>query len=144
MNRRFNLTGLLRLRHLQQDQAAAALGAANARGTQLNGRRESSRQELASTPSEVGDAAGLLAVAASRSAARGMFVEMELLRSANNAKVREAQTAFSAVKAQSIALEKLEAKHLTTVHARDLEAEQTDLDELASGSWHRNNAGVTA
>lgn len=136
----FSLAGLLRLRHLEQDRAAAELAAANARRRESSGRRDRVRADLGDTNAQPTDAAALHAVAAARATARSMLLELDALEQADRDAVERAQDALSAARARSIGLEKLAEKHAAGVAAEAIRSEQSDIDELASTSWHRDNA----
>ncbi|MFD1214787.1 hypothetical protein ACFQ36_22425 [Arthrobacter sp. GCM10027362] len=140
MARSFPLAGLLRLRHLQQDQAAGKLAAANAR-LQDNGRSIlQARTLLGETVSEVSDAAALQAVAAARASSRGMLADLQALEQLRQGEAEQARLAFQQARAQAVALEKLEARHAGAAAAEELHGEQVVLDELASGAWQRGEA----
>lgn len=142
MNRQFSLAGLLRLRLMEQDHAAGALGAAHASKAELARRRESSTGQLADLPSDACDAASLMALASSRAAARSMLADMDLLARSAEDRLGRAQAAFGVARARSLALEKLEASHRVNVAAEDLKIEQKTLDEIGSTSWHRDKEVV--
>ncbi|MBG6058432.1 flagellar FliJ protein [Cryobacterium sp. MP_M5] len=142
MARTFALAGLLRLRHLQQDQAAGDLAAANAVAKANTLRRAQARATLEVLPSSVTGADTLYAVAAARASTRSMLAEMDALGRNHQVAVGEAQAAYDATRAESVSLEKLEGRHGELVSAEDLHAEQTILDEIASTSWHRNRNGM--
>lgn len=144
MNRRFALAGLLRLRHLEQDQAAGQLGAAHARAAEVNRRRQAFRAELADEAADAATAEALLAVSASRSASRSLLAELDLLVQSSASETDRAQAAFNAVRAKSVALEKLEDKHRGLLAEEDLRGQQNVLDEIASAAWHRRDNGVNA
>ena len=136
----FSLAGLLRLRHLEQDLASAELAAANARRRESGARRDRVRAELGDTNGQPSDAAALHAVAAARASARSMLLELDALEQAHREAVEHAQDALSAARARSIGLEKLAEKHAAAVAAEAIRSEQSVIDELASTSWHRDNA----
>ncbi len=142
MARTFALAGLLRLRHLQQDQAAGDLAAANAAARANTLRRAHARAALEVLPSNVTGPETLYAVAAARASSRSMLSEMDALGRNYQTAVGEAQAAYDATRAESVSLEKLEGRHGQVVAAEDLHAEQTILDEIASTSWHRNRKGL--
>lgn len=143
MGRDFSLAGLLRLRHIQEEQAASDLAAANARLRENFNRRTRTREALGDSNTSVTNTAALLAVAAARSSTRSMLAELEAAGQERAGEVAEAQDAFQSARAQSIGLEKLEGKHREAVAAEDLRLEQGVLDEIASTSWHRDQAGDT-
>ncbi|TFC52103.1 hypothetical protein E3T24_09415 [Cryobacterium sp. TmT2-59] len=141
MARAFALAGLLRLRHLQQDQAAADLAAANALSQANLARRDQARTALAGLPSLASGAETLSAIAAARASARSMLAEMETHGRNYQFAVGEAQHVFDARRAESVGLEKLSDRHAVIARAEELHAEQTVLDEIASSGWHRARRG---
>lgn len=139
MKRLFSLAGLLRLRHLQEDQAAIDLAEADARVRDNEARRARARTALsglAATPTNV---AALNAMAAARSSTRSMLADLDALGRNHQVALNQAQTVFDSARAESIGLEKLEARHAAAVLAEDLRAEQTVLDEIASTRWYRDS-----
>lgn len=142
MARTFPLAGLLRLRQLQQDRAASELAAANNRMRETAARRMRARAELGQTPLDVFDSATLHAVAAARASSRSMLADLESLNQEQQTAAAQSQAAFNAARAQSVALEKLEARHAETVAAEELHGEQIVLDEIASGGWNRDRQEV--
>lgn len=131
----FSLAGLLRVRHAQQQKALAELSAANHRVRDVAERRaraERVLEEAAGRNSVITDAATLTAVAAARASTRGMIAELDAVADAHRAAAAEAQTAFNAARAKSIALEKLEERHLEAERVADLQREQLALDEIAT------------
>lgn len=137
MARQFALAGLLRLRHLQQDQAASDLAAANRRLQENAERRTRARGALAGTATEVANVTALHAAAVTRAASRSMLADLEALAIEQLSEQERTQAAFNTARAKSIGLEKLEDKHTAVVTADALHAEQSVLDEIASVSWHR-------
>jgi flagellar FliJ protein len=137
MASRFPLAGLLRLQRLREDAAASELAAANFRTSASRARQGAARDDLANSPTEVSTGAALSAVAAARSSSRSMLADLNAVLTDHQAAALQAQAAFSAARSQSVRLEKLEAKHDERVAAADLRTEQTVLDELAAGAWHR-------
>ncbi|WP_166878193.1 hypothetical protein [Salinibacterium sp. ZJ450] len=137
MARPFTLAGLLRLRTLQQDAAAGDLAAANARLHESGARQARARTALGGTPTDPTDTTTLYAVAAARAASRSMLADLEALRQQQAEDAAAAESAFTAARAATVGLEKLEARHALAIAADDLHAEQTVIDEIASGSWHR-------
>ena len=137
MARSFPLAGLLRLRQVQQDQAAIDLSAANARVVEGTARQRRARSALGATSSEATSASVLYAVAASRAALRSMLAEMQALDCDHRVSLDAANTAFTAARARSIGLEKLEIRFDDAVANGILVVEQATLDEISSTSWHR-------
>lgn len=143
MPRRFNLAGLLRLRHMQEDSAAAALAAANGRMSRGSSRSSAVRAALGESETEVSTAAGMAAMAASRASSVSMLADLRIMTQLDAEAVQQAEADFMAARAKSKGLEKLHEKHQDNVAADDLAAEQIAVDEIASGTWHRKNAEVT-
>jgi flagellar FliJ protein len=137
MARSFPLAGLLRLRQVQQDQAAIDLAAANARVAEGTARQRRARSSLGATSSEAASTSVLYAVAASRAASRGMLAELQALECDHLAALDTANTAFTSARSRSIGLEKLEVRFDDAVASGALRAEQAVLDEIASTGWHR-------
>jgi flagellar FliJ protein len=140
MGRPFPLAGLLRLRHLEEDQAAGELASANARVRESSARRELARTALGGTPTGPTSIESLYAVAAARASTRGMLADLDALGKRHEAAQDDAQTQFDAAKAQSMRLEKLARRHQDSVVAEDLRDEQIILDEIAATSWHREES----
>ncbi|WP_182046726.1 flagellar export protein FliJ [Curtobacterium sp. ME26] len=134
MARRFPLAGLLRLRHAEQDRAAAALAAANDRVRDAADARIAARRNLADREetSAVTDAATLSALAAARASTRGMLEELDAVARSRRTEADEAQTTFNTARRAALGLEKLEAHHDREQAAEDLRTEQNALDEIAA------------
>ncbi|WP_231556235.1 hypothetical protein [Cryobacterium sp. MLB-32] len=79
-------------------------------------------------------------MAAARASSRSMLADLDALGQGHLATLAQAQSVFDAARAESIGLEKLEARHSAAVAAADLRAEQIVLDEIASTRWHRDQA----
>jgi flagellar FliJ protein len=141
MERNFALAGLLRLRHLQQDAAAGELAAANARLNTNETRRAEASAALTVLPSEATGTASLAAIAAGRTSAQSMLADLDALSREYRQTAENAHAAFTAKRAESVGLEKLEGRHGMILAAEDLRAEQTVLDEIASTGWHRRASG---
>ncbi|ROP66004.1 flagellar FliJ family protein [Curtobacterium sp. ZW137] len=136
MARRFPLAGLLRLRHAEQDRAAAALAAANERMRDAADARTAARRTLDDTASAmpVEDAATLSAVAAARAATRGMLEELDAVVRTRRADADRAQGEYNAARRSALGLEKLEEQHTVQATAEELRTEQNALDEIAARS----------
>ncbi|AXJ10014.1 flagellar FliJ family protein [Arthrobacter sp. PM3] len=139
MNREFSLAGLLRLRQLQQDQAATGLARARSRSNSVRVREAAARRELAATDDPISSSASLRAVAAARSSAHSMLADLQNLTRLAEADEAGARAEFIAARTRSVGLEKLQARHHAEVSSADLRAEQSALDEIASTSWHRDD-----
>ena len=142
MSRRFPLAGLLRLQQLHEDAAAIQLAAAKTRSSATRARQKAARLELAEVPSEVVNAAALNTVAAARSSSRSMLAELAAVSADNQVRTEQAQAAFNEARSQSVRLQKLETKHEARVAAEDLHTEQTAIDEIAAGAWHRGRGAA--
>lgn len=143
MSREFSLAGLLRLRHLQQDEAAGQLASANARLDSTSVQRNRARAALGATRSEASSTEALYAMAAGRASMRSMLADLDSMLYQQRTEADEATSAFAAARAQAVALEKLEAKHIETVIVEELHAEQSVIDEIASTAWHVDREGTT-
>jgi flagellar FliJ protein len=139
MSRPFPLTGLLRLRRLQEDQAAGELTAARKNAAAHSVRQRQARMDLNGTSSEVTDSSSLLAVAAARASARSMLAGLEAMSAEHRTAVEHAGHAFAKARLEAAGLEKLEGRHLEAAAAEDLQAEQVVLDEIASAARRRKN-----
>jgi flagellar FliJ protein len=142
VRRAFPLAGLLRLRHLQQDQAAGDLSAANSRAQATGASLLRARSALDGIASAATNVETLYAIAAARASSRSMLADLDALSRNQESAVAEAQAAFDAARAESIGLEKLEDRHATAVATEELQAEQVVLDEIASVGWHRDKSGA--
>lgn len=137
MARPFPLAGLLRLRHLQQEQAEARLSGAHALLKENADRRRRARAALGDTSAEASSTAALTAIAVARASSRSMAEELAALEQLRREAVETARGEYESTRARSIGLEKLETRHLRAVVTEELHAEQAVIDEIASTSWHR-------
>lgn len=134
MARRFPLAGLLRLRHTEQDRAAAALATANERVRDAADARIAARRSLADAEGTqpIQDAATLSAVAAARAATRGMLEELDAVVRSRRSDADQAQDVYNGARRSALGLEKLEAQHVAQQTAEELRTEQNALDEIAA------------
>src|SRR5690606_25194034 len=107
MARMFPLAGLLRLRQIQEEQAASDLAVANARAREIASRQSRARKALGSSSAEVSSPAVLYAVAAARASSRSMLAELDSLDCEHQPVLDQANEAFAEARARSIGLEKL-------------------------------------
>lgn len=128
----FSLAGLLRLRRLEEDQAAAVFGAAVTRHAGFTTRTERALTELDRLPAELDGLAVLHTAAAARAASSAMLSELRALTDAAAAQRDAAERDLGQARARTLGLEKLEARHGATVQAAELAAEQVVLDELGA------------
>lgn len=135
MARGFALAGLLRLRTLQEEQAAAELARANADLRAAERRREQTAQMLAGTSLPVhADSLTWRASIASRAALSALTVEATAMVEAGRHHADEASDGWSAARRAARALEILRERHDVEVRAAEQAAEQLVLDEAAARS----------
>jgi flagellar FliJ protein len=132
MSRTFRLAGLLRLRQVQEEQAASDLAAANARSRENAARQNRARAALGGVGAEATSSNVLYAIAAARSSSRSMLAELEAVDVRNRANVADAAAAYAAARARSLGLEKLEERHIENRNADDVAAQQAVVDEIAT------------
>ena len=142
MNRQFSLAGLLRLRQIQQDQAASGLARARSRSSSVRAREASARRELSATDEAIESSAYLRAVAAARSASHSMLADLQNLARVAETDEATAREEFIAARTRSVGLEKLQARHHAELNTAELRAEQSTLDEISSTIWHRDEQQV--
>lgn len=129
----FPLAGLLRLRRLQEEQAAAELARAHAvrRAAQL--RREATEDLLAGTAMpHRGDEMDWRAAVAARAALTGLVGEATLAIRALDDGVDAAHRAWSAARTVTTTLDKLGERHEAAARAEAERLEQLVLDEAAA------------
>lgn len=144
MNRQFSLAGLLRLRQLQQDQAATGLARARSRSSSVRAREAAARRELGAMDEPISSSASLRAVAAARSSSHNMLADLQNLARLAETDEASAREEFIAARTRSVGLEKLQARHDAEVNTEDLRAEQSALDEIASTLWRRDEQQVNS
>ena len=142
MNRQFSLAGLLRLRQIQQDQAATGLARARSRSSSVRAREAAARRELGARDEPISSSASLRAIAAARSSSHSMLADLENLGRIAETDEADARSEFIAARTRSVGLEKLQARHDAEVNTEDLRIEQSALDEIASTVWHRDEQPV--
>jgi len=140
MARAFALAGLLRLRQIEKEHAASDLAAANALRRDAGERQARAIAALHSVPAEATDASTLFAMAAARASSR-MLADLSALAAETEARAAAAQDAFREAKKRAVGLEKLETRHRAEIVAGDLSAEQSAIDEVATGGWQRARDG---
>jgi len=140
MARQFPLAGLLRVRRLQEEQAAGGLAEANRRLRDADDARTEAYAALHDLPADAVDRATLTAIAAARASARSMLAELGAVEEARRAEADAAQAQYRAARERAAVLGKLEDRHAGLAAAEELRAEQVVLDELA-GSRHNRAEG---
>jgi flagellar FliJ protein len=134
----FRLAGLLRLRQVQQEQAASDLASANARARSSILQRERARAALGGATTEVASSVVLYAIAAARASSRSMLAELDAVEFRTRAEAEQAAVAYAEARARSLGLEKLEGRHIDTEAEADVAAQQAAVDEITSTTIHRN------
>ena len=142
MPRMFPLAGLLRLRQIQQDQAASDLAAARRRANESAARERRAQSALSGIATDVGDSSVLYAIAAARASSRSMLAELQEIERADRENAEAANESFTTARARSVGLEKLERRHVEGVEHAELRAEQGVLDEIANRDWKRPAEGL--
>ena len=133
MNRSFRLTGLLRLRTLQEEQAAAALARANADTARATERHRETRDVMAGTifPAHADENVWRAAVA-DRAAMASLVTEAAVAAQVVARRSEIAAAEWLAARTTVATLDKLAERHEVQVRAEDERLEQLVLDEAAS------------
>ena len=135
MSRAFRLAGILRLRRLEEDQAAARLAAAHGDLAETTGRIDDLARRLDASPDRAADAASLAAVAASRAATNALFAVLAAEEQVRAADVDQAGAELRRARAATSGLEKLQERHDAATLRAEGRAEQHVLDEVATVTW---------
>ncbi|TFV98825.1 flagellar FliJ family protein [Leifsonia flava] len=145
MNRTFSLTGLLRLRRLEEETAAVDLSLARERVAEATEREHLVRAALDSeqAPAAVPISA-LHAIAAARASSRTMLGELNQLSRERDAEAAAAREAHARARQDAGALEKLAERHAAAVELDERRREQIVLDEIASRRRAVMQAGMPA
>ncbi|HEV7623717.1 MAG TPA: flagellar FliJ family protein [Amnibacterium sp.] len=128
----FSLAGLLRLRRLREDQAAAEVGRARSRASEIAAERHQLLDVLSDHGHEARDVRGIAAISAARASTSTMLADLEGLRRTQEEIVARAEAAHRAARRGTLSVEKLEERHDAESRAEELRAEQGVLDELAA------------
>lgn len=127
----FRLGGLLRLRRLEEERAAATLARANAERTAARERRSRAALELSAASFDDGDAASFQAAVAGRASLMGLLEESALLLAVAAERSDTAQRDWTERRTEVRTLEKLEERHDAAAVADEGRAEQLLADEVA-------------
>jgi flagellar protein FliJ len=127
----FRLGGLLRLRRLEEERAAATLARANADRQAARDRRSRAALELSGASFDDGDTASFQAAVAGRASLMGLLEESALLLAMAGARADEAQRDWTERRTDVRALEKLEERHDAAATAEEGRTEQLLSDEVA-------------
>ncbi len=135
----FTLAGLLRLRGLREDEAAAALAVAERAATAAAERARRTAQRLSGMDLAGSvDASTFLAAAASRLSLSSLLTEDTDRLDVARATAVQRRVEWSRTRQEERAVELLEEHHEERERADDLRAEQMVLDEVAG---RRNRVG---
>lgn len=132
MSRAFPLAGLLRVRTILQDRAAADLADAHRARNVARDRARDTAQALGDTmPPEHCDPATWQAVVAGRLSLSALLVEREQDFAAAGQVVTQRTAAWADARQDTRAVERLEERHDEAVAFEEARAEQIVLDEVA-------------
>jgi flagellar FliJ protein len=140
MDRRFRLAGLLRLRTLQEEQAAATLAVANAATARARDDRDAADSYLAGHAFPTyADPAMWQASLAARVSLAGLVEEAGATLAVAERRAEIATADWSAARTQVATVDKLAERHAAAVQAEDERAEQLHLDEVAGRRWTKED-----
>ena len=129
----FRLAGLLRLRRMQEEQAAAELARVHAERRSAQRRREATEEMLAgSAMPHRGDDLQWAAAVAGRAALTGLVGEAVIAVAVQDVRVDEAAAAWGVTRTRATTLTKLEERHAVLERAEAERLEQLVLDEAAA------------
>ncbi|WP_066516851.1 flagellar FliJ family protein [Curtobacterium ammoniigenes] len=137
----FRLAGLLRVRRLQEQLAAADLADANRHAEDVRLRTHRIRASLADADPSHADGAVLAAVTAARSNAQIMLADLAALRGRIETERSDAQAAYGAARTDARVLEKLQERHAAAAAQQERKDEQAVLDEVATTRWRPGTEG---
>ena len=133
MSRPYRLAGLLRLRKLEEDRAAADLAAANTRRREALARQSLSDGALADHDFDpVSQVGAWRCAVAIRASLRGLAVEASAASALAATEVDQSEMAWADARRRAVPLEKLAERHDEAERIEDLRLEQIALDEIAS------------
>lgn len=139
----FPLSGLLRVRGVQERAAAEELSRASAERRRAEAAQEHAASSLAQISSAIGDSQTLLAMAAARAAGRSALSDLQLLADLRRSEEAEAKTAHVEARRELKGLERLESSHRRQATKAELDAEQSALDEIAvARASHREGSAA--
>lgn len=140
MGRNFPLSGLLRLRELQENKAAGELAAANKALHDKQATARQVRETAAQAQQNPIDRATMLAGAAARSSTSSMLLELDASINSLHEKAQHSIQLHQDARRDVKALEKLADKHACELRLDDLSREQALLDDLGSNGSRGRNA----
>jgi flagellar FliJ protein len=124
----FRLDGLLRLRRLEEDRAAADLARANAERRRAEERRDATADAIGSSAL---DRADFAAAVAGRAALFGLYAESVAYLASATERAEQAGAEWTDARRTVRMLDKLAERHEAAEAAAELRAEQLLLDEAA-------------
>ena len=142
MGRIFPLAGLLRLRRLQEEDAASQLAAANSRVRDNLVVQARARRTLEGVTSEPTDIATMRSIAAARASSSAMLADLRAVAVQYRHTAGEAESGYHAARSKTAGIEKLDGRHTAATEADDLRVEQNALDEIASMARERRSRGT--
>jgi flagellar FliJ protein len=143
MDRAFRLAGLLRLRELQEDQAAARLAASHAVLRDAERRRRDTLDTLVRhAMPEHADAGVWRLSVTGRASLSHLLADAGVAVADAGVRVGQDTADWSGARSRSVGLEKLRDKHREAVALEDGRAEQHALDEVASRTARTGVAGI--
>ena len=133
MTRPYRLAGLLRLRKLEEDQAAADLAVANAARRAALARQADSDGQLANHDFDpTTQLSAWRSAVAIRASLRSLAVESAGAAALAATEVNQREMAWADARRRAVPLEKLAERHEEAEKVEDLRLEQIALDEIAS------------
>lgn len=131
MSRPFRLAGLLRVRGIQERAAAEHLTRASLEQVRTEARERQLRAALSTSTDMAVDVRTLAALAASRVASRSQLADLRALGDLQQATLEDARVRHAATRIDERGLARLAEAHARREQARELHAEQAELDEIA-------------
>jgi len=131
MTKPFRLSGLLRIRSVQERLAAEDAARAAREHSTARAREAGLREQMGASRSDATNPATLMAVAVSRSANRAMLAEARAVVEVRAQAAEKARSAHQAARIEEGGLQKLADAHAERERERELQAELTELDEIA-------------
>ena len=140
----FRLASILRLRNLEEQQAAGELASANHSLSKVVERRIEIRAKLAGTSTDITSPGAIAAMSGARAASASMLADLAAMHSAAEVTADTASAAYKQARARALALEKLEIRHDQQQAQQRAADEQAALDEIAVSRRPARTAGGPA
>ncbi|MGW8431265.1 flagellar FliJ family protein [Curtobacterium citreum] len=137
----FRLAGILRIRGIQQQQAAGDLAQANHSLARVVQRRADIRAQLAGTTTDAAGPGAIAAMSSTRAAAQSMLADLTAMHASAEVTADDASAAYNLSRARTLALEKLQERHDRQQTAAREAQEQAALDELAVTRFQHRPGG---